>query len=114
MPFRASNTNPNPPLFFANITSGTGTALGPALRGLGITTANFFGQTSSTPSLGEGLYFSVHGSQTFKVFGNSGDSAGSKFFTLLPNSYEFMPIKNPENLWIIGSAVGATLSVRGH
>ena len=116
MPFRASNTNPNPPLFFANMTPGGGTALGPALRGLGITTANFFGQTSSTPSLGEGLYFSVHGSQNFKVFGNSGECAANanRHFTLLPNSYEFMPIKNPENLWIIGSPAGGTLSVRGH
>lgn len=116
MPFRTSNTNPNPPLFYATISPGVvGTALGPALRNLGITTSNFFG-TNSTPFLGEGLYFSVHGSQSFRVYGNSGECAANvnRCFTLVPNEYHFMPIRNPENLWIMASVAGATFTVRGH
>jgi len=117
--FRSSNTNPNPPLFYAQIVPGLGgTALGPALRNLGINTDRCWARNgTSTPYLAEGLYFSVSGSQTFRVYGNSGESGngtGQRHSVLLANQYHFMPIGNPENLWIIGSATGVTLGVRGH
>ena len=112
--YRTTNNNPNGPLFFATITPGGGTALGPALRNRGITTGDFF--AANGPFLSEGLYFSVLGSQTFKLYGNSGECAadGNRCFTLVGNNYHFMPTKNPENLWIIGSPAGGTLGVRGH
>lgn len=111
--YRTTNNNPNGPLFFATIVPGSGgTALGPALRNKGITTGNFF--ANNGPFLGEGLYFSVHGTQTFKLYGSSADAATDRYFTVVGNNYHFMPAKNPENLWIIGSPAGGTLGVRGH
>jgi hypothetical protein len=124
MPFRTTNSNPNPPLFYATITPGGGTAFGAAVRGLGITTSNFFGSSTvvingntmtQNAKLSEGLYFSVQGSQSFKIYGNSGEcGANANRFYLLQSPQDFIPIKNPEDLWIIGSPAGGTLSVRGH
>lgn len=127
--YRTTNSNPNDPLFFATIIPTVGgTALGPALRNLGITTANFFGNLTYTPygptggtftryaTLSEGLYL-VTGASTVKLYGNSGECAaanGSRSFNIPPNQMTFMPVKNPENLWIVGSAAGSTLGVRGH
>lgn len=123
--YRTTNSNPNGPLFFATITPGGGTALGPALRNLGITTANFFGNLTSTPygptggtftryaTLSEGLYL-VTGASTVKLYGNSGECAaanGNRSFNIPANQMTFMPIKDPENLWIVS---GGTLGVRGH
>lgn len=125
--YRTTNSNPNDPLFFATIAPGGGTALGPALRSLGITTSNFFGNKTTTPygptggtftryaTLSEGLYL-VTGASTVKLYGNSGECAanGNRSFNIPANQMTFMPAKDPENLWIVGSVAGSTLGVRGH
>ena len=126
--YRTTNSNPNSPLFFATIIPTVGgTALGPALRNLGITTSNFFGNLTYTPygptggtftryaTLSEGLYL-VTGASTVRIAGSSADytANNSRAFSIPPNQMTFMPAKDPENLWIVGSLAGSTLGVRGH
>ena len=124
--YRTTNSNPNGPLFFATFAPGPGgTALGPALRNLGITTANFFGNLTYTPygptggtftryaTLSEGLYI-VTGTGPIRIAGSSADYSANnnRAFTIPANQMTFMPVKNPENLWIVSG--GGTFGVRGH
>lgn len=120
-PFLLNNTDlrslgPDPVFYGTIAPATTGTALGPALRFQGITTSEMFGITQN---LTQGLYFSVAGSAPFRIYGNSGECAanGNRCFTVIGNQYHFMPIKGGtalENLWIVASVAGTTLSIRGH
>lgn len=49
-----------------------------------------------------------------KIYMTADDDGTNRYFTLLPNTDHFMPIKDPTNIYIVGLTNGGTITVRGH
>lgn len=113
MPYRTSNTNPNPPLFHVtfSVTTG-GTAFGPAVTAQGVTLTKY--ASSTGPFLGEGIYCYNPGTTFIKVFGSSADSGSNRFSGIMAGDITFIPCKDPTDLFFQAAAGTIALSIRAH
>jgi len=108
---RTTNHNPNGPLFFGTVNPRTGDTLSSLLSNIGIDTTPFDGSNGRV--LSEGLYFS-RATEIMKIYMTADDDGTDRYFTLLPNTDHFIPIKNPTNMFIVGVTTLGTVDVRGH
>lgn len=65
--------------------------------------------------MSEGLYFSG-ATKAIRVYENVDDKTNNtnKYFTILPNTDHFIPIKDPTNLYLTAPDSTTTITVRGH